>query len=662
MGILRLVAIGLVGAVWFAAPSAPSSAKGTDNPRFNQAFAGQKGLKVYNYKQKKYKRRDYRRRYWFDNQRYSDRGFSQFRKQRLYAERKRKRRLNYEGFDPEPVKPKSPDDGFGAYQPVQLVSLQNSKLEAPMPDQVLASTILHEIKDSHSPVRVTARQRDSIISFYRLNIFAPLWVGSEGLNDRAKRVLTLLAKAEEEGLNAADYLPPSLSSFADDASGMKGDVASLARLDLELSALTVRYAEHLHSGRIIPNRLSGYYDIDPPKLDLGIALYELSVRGSPDAYLRSLAPSHPAYAAMKAHLAKLGAKSTQTLNERLPHGGLVKLGVRDARVPLVRIRMVELGYLNPDDAMAWMLGHAAEGLDVEKLEETLDKATFGALKAFQAANKIKQTGFIGKATIEALNSPVEGDSVEKLVFNMERLRWLPRDLGERYVFVNQAAFELRLMDRDNVAWRTKVIVGKPETQTAVFSDQMETVVINPYWGVPQSIIRHEMMPRLARDRRYLDRLGYEVLNAKGKRVSSRAVNWWAYGSKIPFAVRQPPGDDNALGRIKFLFPNSHDIYMHDTPTKELFEESVRAFSHGCVRVENPREFAEYVLGWERQRIDDMIATGENKNVRLDKHIPVHLSYFTAWPDESGNVIFYQDIYGRDVRMDKALNRISMAAN
>jgi murein L,D-transpeptidase YcbB/YkuD len=245
---------------------------------------------------------------------------------------------------------------------------------------------------------------------------------------------------------------------------------------------------------------------------------------------------------------------------------------------------------------------------------------------------------------------------------MERLRWLPRELGERHVLVNQAAFELRLIDRGDIAWRTKVIVGTPDTQTAVFSDEMEIVEFNPYWGVPQSIIRYEMMPRLARDRRYLDRLGYEVVNERGKRVSSRSVNWWGYRGVIPFGVRQPPGDDNALGRIKFLFPNKHDIYMHDTPTKDLFAQDVRAFSHGCVRVENPRDFAVQVLGWERGRIDDEIAAGENEQVRLGQKIPVHLNYFTAWPDASGKIAFYADIYSRDARLDKALNAIAVASN
>jgi L,D-transpeptidase YcbB len=622
-----------------------------------QAFERAQGLHFQNFsRRKKYRRREFGG-FWFQNER---RGFFNYRK--LRTEKRRQRGFAFEGIDPQPERPRSPDDGFVIYRPVKLVALSNPKLEAPIPAQVLASTILHELRQTETPLKVTTQQRDAIINFYRLNNFGPLWTTSEGLNDKARNILALFAKAEEEGLTPLDYLPPALGSFADDASNVKGNVISLARLDIGLTAMALRYAEQIHSGRIIPKRLSGYYDIEPPALNLGQTLYELSYRPLPGPYLASLAPTHPAYTAMKAKLAELRGKASQINREPVPAGRRVKPGERDVRVVLIRERMVEQGLLSENDAMAWMLGHAADNPDTKTYEETLDKQLSKALKAFQRGNKIKQTGSIDKATVDALNSRSDQDNTQKLALNMERIRWLPRELGQRHVFVNQAAFELRVMDRQAISWRTKVIVGKPETQTAVFSDEMETVVINPYWGVPQSIIRYEMMPRLARDSRYLDRLGYEVVNSKGRKVSSRSVNWWAYGKNIPFGVRQPPGDDNALGRIKFLFPNSHDIYMHDTPTKELFAEAVRAFSHGCVRVENPREMAEHVLGWERKRVDDMIATGQNKNISLDKHIPVHLNYFTAWPDESGKVVFYPDIYDRDSRLDKALNTITVAGN
>ena len=664
MRTLRRVVIAFVGVACLAAFGLPSFAKNGDDWPLKKRLAKtqshgfQKGLRrqqrgafqfFYDerdfYRLRKGKNRDF-----YLYQEPGRRDLFQQRPNKL-ADKGRKPRRN---VDPQPGRPKSPDDGFGAYRPIELVALSDPKLEAAIPNQVLASTLLHELRQPKAAVRVTARQKDAIINFYRRRNFDPLWVSSEGPTDKAKRVAGLLAKAEEEGLTASDYLPPALGSFSLEASRPNLDVVSLVRFDIGLTAMALRYGEHLHSGRIVPKRLSGYYDIEPPVLDLAQTLNEFSLRPQPELHLSSLAPSHPAYSAMRASLAafrKDGGRS-----EAILAGKRVKPGEYDPRVPLIRARLVELGYLRPDDANAWMVSPAKAGPDAR--EGTLDKALSRALTALQAASKIKQTGAIDNATVASLQA--ERGSAETLVLNMERLRWLPRELGQRHVLVNQASFELNLIDGESIVWSTKVIVGKPETQTAVFTDEMETVVLNPYWGVPQSIIRYEMMPRLAKDRRYLDRQGFQVVDARGRQVSARSVNWWSYAGEIPFGVLQPPGDDNALGRVKFLFPNDHDIYMHDTPTKELFAEPVRAFSHGCVRVENPRKFAEHVLGWERRRIDDLIATDQNREIPLDRRLPVHLNYFTAWPGKSGNVAFYSDIYERDTRLAKALDTIARA--
>ncbi len=501
--------------------------------------------------------------------------------------------------------------------------------------------------------------------FTGLMDFEPLWVSSEGLTAKSRRALALLADAESEGLIPLDYMPPTLGSFSDDGSIFKGQVPALARLDIAMTAMVMRYAEHVYSGRIIPKKLSGYYDVTPPALDLGLALYELSYRRLPDLYLSSLRPQHAAYRTMRASLSELRAKLAESNQQSIPKGETVKPGARDARVPLVRERMVKLGLLSVDDSLAWIeeTANAPDaGAADEVLARTLDRKLSAALKAFQASRKLKQTGRLDKATVEALNTRSDQRNIQKLVMNMERLRWLPRDLGTRHIFVNQASFELRIIDDGGITWSTKVIVGKADTQTSVFSDEMETVVLNPYWGVPKSIIKYEMMPYLVNDPSYLDRKGFEVVNSQGDVVSSSSVDWWAYGDKIPYDVRQPPGDDNALGNIKFLFPNSHDIYMHDTPTKNLFAEKSRAFSHGCVRVEDPRKFAEFVLGWDRTQIDDMIASGMNQDIRLPVRIPVHLNYFTAWPDGSGKIAYHPDVYNRDARLEKALNTIAVAGN
>ena len=243
---------------------------------------------------------------------------------------------------------------------------------------------------------------------------------------------------------------------------------------------------------------------------------------------------------------------------------------------------------------------------------------------------------------------------------MERLRWLPKSLGHRYVFVNQAAFEARVMDGDNEAWKTRVIIGKPNTQTAVFHDEMEMVVFNPSWGVPPSIIANEYLPKLRRDPGYLDRIGFKVVNQKGKVVSSSSVDWGSYGAKVPFGIQQPPGVKNALGEVKFLFPNAHNIYMHDTPSRNLFENDVRAFSHGCVRVQNPLDFASVILGWDRAKIDAKVEGTASETVKLPHKIPVHITYFTAWPDETGKIQYFNDIYGRDKTMENARSAIVLA--
>jgi murein L,D-transpeptidase YcbB/YkuD len=198
------------------------------------------------------------------------------------------------------------------------------------------------------------------------------------------------------------------------------------------------------------------------------------------------------------------------------------------------------------------------------------------------------------------------------------------------------------------------------TQTAVFHDEIETVVFNPSWGVPQSIIVNEYLPKLRRDPGYFDRIGFKVISPEGQRVSSSSIDWWGYGGGYAVGVQQPPGSDNALGELKFLFPNQHNIYMHDTPSRELFEKDTRAFSHGCVRVMNPRQFAAVLLGWEAAAVDLETDSGESKSVKLERKVPVHLTYFTAWPDADGKIEYFRDIYERDKTMDEARSALTMA--
>ena len=246
------------------------------------------------------------------------------------------------------------------------------------------------------------------------------------------------------------------------------------------------------------------------------------------------------------------------------------------------------------------------------------------------------------------------DTTAKLRMAMERMRWLPRELGTRYVFLNQPAFEVSYVNGNNPPLTMRAVIGKPDSQTYFFTDRIKEVTFNPYWNVPRSIVVNEMLPKLWRNPSYLDRLGYEVSNSRGRQVASNAVDWAAFVTDQAVDVRQPPGPKNALGRLKIDFPNKHAIYLHDTPQKHLFAREQRALSHGCVRLQHPREMAAALLGTGVEYVDKKIARGETQTERVGGDIAVYLAYFTAWPDAQGYVRYYKDIYGRDAHLAQAI--------
>jgi len=265
------------------------------------------------------------------------------------------------------------------------------------------------------------------------------------------------------------------------------------------------------------------------------------------------------------------------------------------------------------------------------------------VEGFQKESGLRPDGVIGPATIRALTGHSNAEKVEKLIVAMEQLRWLPADLGSRYVFINQPAFMSYYINDGRQELAMGVVVGSKAHQTYFFQDQIETVEFNPYWGVPKSIIVNEMLPKLRQDPSYLDRLGYEV-SYSGRKVSSSQIDWTTTHS---VDVRQPPGSDNALGELKILFPNAHSIYMHDTPSKSFFKRDMRALSHGCVRLSEPRRMAAAVMGTSVEEIGKQIASGQNRAVQVPQKIPVYVSYFTAWPNKDGVVEYFDDVYGRD---------------
>ena len=516
----------------------------------------------------------------------------------------------------------------------------------------LAQTIFDVLKQGKLVTRVTAKQKKAIVRFYKERNYAGLWTEMDGVKLNARAMLAYLAKANEEGLHSAYYLPNGLAGFHDDLAHVESDLEALAKFDINLTAMAVKYGQHASGGRVIPNRLSRYHDLKPPKVAASKVLQQLAAGNNAVSYLAGLHPTHKTYVSLKSALARIDGQPSEKVHPIIRSGGVIKVGQNDERVGLIRARLVEAELLPKDTADDYVLN-----------KDVYDEEMSEAVKKYQKSKGLKADGIIGGRTFASFNPRKNLKKRNRIVLNMERMRWLPRQFGNKHIFVNQASYKLQVMQNDREIWQTRVIVGKPKNQTNFFIDKMRIVVFNPYWGVPQSIIAKEMLPRLQANPSYLDAKGFEVYNSRGKKVRSSSVDWSNYGgSRVPFSVRQPPSAKNALGKVKFLFPNKHAIYLHDTPSKSLFARSKRAFSHGCVRVKNPFTFAEKVLGWKRSRIDKKVASGKNGSVRLKQSIPVYLTYFTAWADQQGKVRFYGDVYGRDRQLDKALNQIAIASN
>ena len=282
------------------------------------------------------------------------------------------------------------------------------------------------------------------------------------------------------------------------------------------------------------------------------------------------------------------------------------------------------------------------------------KPLVALVRDFQREQGLSADGIIGKNTLARINDAKPKNRREKLLLAMERLRWLPDQFGRRHVFINQPEYRARYIVNGEERLAMNVVVGKPANQTNFFHDEIEYVEFNPYWGVPRSILMNEYLGKIQADPSWVKRGGYEVVNGRGRTISPYKINWHAAGGSFPYYLRQKPGPRNALGELKIMFPNRHAIYMHDTPAKALFGRAKRAFSHGCVRLADPRAMAAAVLGTDTDKIAARLKGGRNNAWRLKEKVPVYVSYFTAWPKADGTVGYHDDVYGRDRALKRAL--------
>lgn len=504
---------------------------------------------------------------------------------------------------------------------------------------------------SLSAVSLKARPKlaKAVLKHYKTNPQF-LWVTEKGeRNENARALELVLAGASEYGLQSADYEVPELPS-ADDLEANQ----SAARLAYEFSmtSRTLRYLSDAKHGLVNPDKISDYHDFPANKIVHGKLLAAFVKASSPAEFLVEAHPSDSEFAALKAELVTI---DSETYDEPEPIEITLKTYLKPGDV---NEEISDIVLAIRRRAGEKILAKHAEVLAADHSGGEYTPELVALVKDMQKAMWLKPDGYIGKKTVRGLLAKQKADPQtrrKQVLYAMERLRWHPDTLGPNHVFINQPAYRVSLKRGGKQVLAMNVVVGKKANQTNFFHDEISHVEFNPYWGVPRSILVNEMLPKLRRNAGYLDRLGYEVKTPSGKRVASSSINWYGVGSKFPYDVRQPPGPKNALGRLKIMFPNKHSIYMHDTPAKALFSRRTRAYSHGCVRLQHPEVMAAAVLRTTVSDVESEIGLGKNKARNLKTKLPVYVAYFTAWPNEAGEVKYFADIYGRDKALAKALD-------
>jgi murein L,D-transpeptidase YcbB/YkuD len=523
---------------------------------------------------------------------------------------------------------------------IQVASL--SPAAAGPVEDAIARTLLEEAADRTGDAATSFMV--GVDQFYVERTYAPIWVSVGGINERGRNLIEVIGGVGADGLDPNDYR--YLEVVALQGAGSKSD---LARMDVLLSESLVWLAQHLSAGRLEPTlveRINNLYPVGVDPVDVLRRAVE-----APDiaSFVGSFAPDQEEYRRLKASLATYKQMVEDGIVwSTVPDGDALKPEMQDARVPLLRKSLVAHGDLDRD------------------VPDVADRMTYGldlqdAVKRFQIRHGLIDDAVVGKNTLAALNISLS-ERIEQIIINLERRRWMADDRGDRYVFVNLADFQMKIVDRGRTVFVSPIVVGTEYNQTPVFSDEMEYLEINPYWNVPPSIARGELLPKIKENPGYLAEHQFELLSdwsGGAAVVDPNGVDWSRMNAgNFNLKIRQRPGEGNALGRVKFMFPNEYDVYLHDTPARGLFSRETRTFSHGCVRVGDPIGLADVVLsnesGWTHERLMAVITSGERTIVPLRHRLPVHIAYMTAWVNKDGTVNFRRDIYGRDATLSGAL--------
>jgi murein L,D-transpeptidase YcbB/YkuD len=499
-------------------------------------------------------------------------------------------------------------------------------------------------------MREASEEQKALVEYYSGPEARLLWVDENGLSSRGKSVIEEIEKADDYGLRSSDYALANPSEFSPSAANATD---WLADAEINISFAVLDYTRDARGGRIEPVRLSPNLDVTltlPNPLEV---IESIALRSDPASYLRSFQPRHPQFEALRQKLKELRggkiAKAKDVIQiPQIPDGPLLKFGVEHEQVALLRKRL---------------------DLPPGENKNLFDEVVQQAVMSFQYEHGGYPDGIVGPATRRLLNpthprNPENLLPVTTVLVNMERWRWLPADLGSFYVAVNVPEFILRVMAEGDPTFTTRVVVGAPDTQTPIFSQELQEIVFRPYWRVPNSIKTEEILPYIPRRAGASGNWDGGILKSNNLRISigGREINPsrldWGRVDIRKVDIYQPPGPYNVLGNVKFIFPNKHDVYMHDTPQKLLFNNRVRALSHGCIRVQQPDQLAltllNYDQGWKAADVAAAIKNGYDQHVALKQKIPVQITYFTLWVNADGSVSYFGDPYGHDALMAKAL--------
>ncbi len=500
----------------------------------------------------------------------------------------------------------------------------------------ITAPVLAEVTAFKQAVAAGASADEVVAQFYRDTGYQPIWTGADDDDrDRRAALLHAVSSASIHGLPAGRYQPDALEAQMAAARSER----DRGRLEVDLTIAFLRYAQDIQTGILTPGKIDSDIKRDVPVRDRREIL-DTFLASSPTTFFRTLMPRAPEYARlMKEKLRLEGLIEQGGWGPTIGSEKLARGDSGDAVIAL-RNRLIAMGYLESNART--------------EFDANMERAIYG----FQFDHGLEADGEAGATTIAEINKSAK-DRLGQILVAMERERWMNIPRGDRHVWVNLTDFSAAIIDDDKVTFRTRSVIGKDQSgrRSPEFSDEMEHMVINPQWFVPRSIVTKEYLPQLQRNPYAVSHL--RVTDSRGRVVNRGSVNFNAYSARsFPFAMSQPSGPRNALGRVKFMFPNKHNIYLHDTPAKALFEREVRAFSHGCIRLNDPFDFAYTVLA--RQTEDPIkffhtrLESGREARVDLDQTIPVHIVYRTVFTDARGKAHYRRDVYGRDAAILRAL--------